>query len=176
MKHLKEKLLFAVCVMFCVTIAMGQTYKEEEENGTQLRDTENTTLQELQLLGIDNSPNPRNAEITGNAVFVRQIGEFNQANFKIAANASEININQNGDNNLADLEYQVNTAVTNLQQNGDFNTLVDFVIDGTEDVSLDLEQNGDGMYFERFGSNAITRSLRFKQTEASPTIIVRSFN
>lgn len=171
MKHSKKSMPLLLCLLFCFAISFGQTYKDDDTSDTAI-----TTLQELQVLGIDNSPNPRSATLTGSSVFVRQIGEFNQANLRVSANASDINIQQNGDDNLAELEYQVNTAITNIQQNGNSNRIQDFVIDRTEDVSLDLVQEGNNMNFERSGSNALTRSLKFKQTTSYQTIIVRSFN
>lgn len=171
MKHSIKSMSLLICLLFCFAISFGQTYKDDDNSDTAI-----TTLQELQALGIDNSPNPRSATLTGSSVFVRQIGEFNQANLNVSANASDINIQQNGDDNLADLEYQVNTAITNIQQNGNSNRIQDFVIDRTEDVSLDLVQEGNNMNFERSGSNALTRSLKFKQTTSYQTIIVRSFN
>jgi hypothetical protein len=49
------------------------------------------------------------------------------------------------------------------------------VNDPNADISLELEQNGDN-YFERNGVNEITKSLKFKQNEGSPDLIIRSSN
>ncbi len=174
MKHSRKNIPLVFCLLFCFAISFGQTYKDD--NNTDTGNNAVTTLQELQLLGIDNSPNPRSATLTGSSVFVRQIGDFNQANLKVSANATDINIRQNGDDNLTDLEYEVNTAIANLEQNGNSNRIKDFVVDRTEDVSLDLVQDGNNMSFERYGSNALTRSLKFTQNTSYQTIIVRSFN
>ena len=171
--------------LICTTVALlafgfisvAQTYNEvevtDEENNTLIQEI---TPQVFAALGIDNSTNPENASLQGNSVFIRQVGEFNKTNLKIATNASDINLVQNGDDNLISLEYTVNTAIANLQQNGNGHIVRDFVLDQNADISLDLEQNGSGFYFERYGSNSITESLKFKQTEASPVIIIRSFN
>jgi len=158
-------------------ISVAQTYSEvevtDEENNTLIQEI---TPQVFAALGIDNSTNPENANLQGNSVFIRQVGEFNRTDIKIASNASNINLGQNGDDNLISLEYTVNTAIATLRQNGNGHIIRDFVLDQNADVSLDLEQTGNGFYFERYGSNSITESLKFKQTEASPVIIIRSFN
>ena len=50
------------------------------------------------------------------------------------------------------------------------------IIDANAEISLNLIQNGDNLKFDKFGSNSITKNIKFTQTEASPTIIIRSFN
>lgn len=160
-------------VFFSVITTLGQTYVETDEVNT---NNPETVTQLFQGLGIDTSVNPRSATLEGSSVFVRQIGEINRVKFSVISTANDINVIQNGNNNLTDLTYNVKTAIANIAQNGDFNTVRDFVLNPAEDVSLELTQQGNGIYFERFGSNSITRSLKFNQTEASPTIIVRSFN
>ena len=104
------------------------------------------------------------------------MGDFNKAAIITNTQQSEVNLEQNGDYNRTLLFYNAKTAFSDLKQNGDANTIVDFIFNPNAEVSLDLIQQGDDLYFERFGSNRITESLKFKQTEAAPTIIIRSFN
>jgi len=127
-------------------------------------------------LGIDNIPNPLNENLIGSQVFLQQIGDFNDVNISVSAAASDISVVQNGNLNNTFLNYQVQTVITDIIQNGDGNVLSDFVIDPQENISLEVQQQGNFLTFERFGSNELTKSLRFIQTEASPSIIVRSFN
>ena len=106
---------------------------------------------------------------------MRQIGDFNTTRIVTRTNASEINLLQNGDYNDTNLDYTANTAVAELVQNGNNNKIKDFVNNPNADISLDLVQDGDYLNFERDGVNELTKSLKFRQSEASPTVIVRSF-
>jgi hypothetical protein len=164
-------------ILLAIQDGMSQTYTDDqgELSDRELVQSNNMTANIFQALGINNQTNTRNLEVSGNSINLRQIGEYNQVNIKGSTNASDINIRQNGDYNLTSLEYKVNTAVTDLSQNGDSNVIKDYVYNSSEDIFLNLQQDGDNLYFERFGSNNLTKSLQFKQTEASPTIIIRSF-
>lgn len=170
-------------ILFLIGASIGVTAQTfEEENTTVVEASlENQVSEEnvtaiLNGIGINTAPNPANTTLTGSSVFLQQIGDFNNAEISVRANASEIQVLQNGDANTTFLDYQVNTVITNVIQNGDGNVLTDFVTDPSQDISLDIQQQGNYLTFERFGSNELTRSLRFIQTEASPSIIVRSFN
>src|SRR5690606_35301113 len=126
-------------------------------------------------LGIMAEPNPKNALIQGNSVYVRQIGDFNTTRIVTNTNASEINLLQNGDYNDTNLNYTANTAVADLIQNGNNNRIRDFANNPDADISLDLIQDASYLNFEREGGNDRTKSLKFRQPDASPTIILRSF-
>ena len=165
-------LLFVFLLAFSDTF--GQTYTEDEVEQEEVQRII-TTQEELNLLGIINTPNPKNQRLQGNQVFLRQVGDFNRTTVLNNTEASEIKILQNGDHNLTGLFYVAKTAYADLLQNGDFNTIKDFSFNPASDISLELQQQGDGLYFERFGTNSITESLKFRQTQASPTIIIRSF-
>lgn len=172
-------------IFFCFLLSVlalptvnGQTYKPEGENaydGKNFMKGENVSPEFLTNLGIMSTPNPKNALVQGNSVYVRQIGEFNTASIVTNTNASDINLLQNGDSNNTELNYTANTAVADLIQNGNNNRISDFANNPDADISLDLVQDGNFLNFEREGVNELTKSLKFRQTEASPTIIVRSF-
>ena len=173
-----RKKIMIVCVlsmMLTASLAIAQTYTPEKENNT------NGTEVVLQgqnvspeVLGIFTAPNPRNGTIQGNAVFLRQIGDFNTASIRTRTNASEINLVQNGHSNNTEVDYTANTAIADLVQDGDFNTIKDYANSPGMDISLDLVQEGNDLKFERQGVNELTKSIKFKQTQASPTLIVRS--
>ena len=168
-------MIFTVCFLL-LSPAFGQTYKEDENKQEVEAQRINTTQEDLNLYGIINIPNAKNEQLQGNQIFLRQVGDFNRVAVINSTEASDINIGQNGDNNLASLFYVAKTAYADLLQNGDFNTIKDFTYNPAADISLELQQQGNGLYFERFGTNSITESLKFNQTEAAPTIIIRSFN
>jgi len=176
----KNHLMHVLCFLFLSNLLIGQTFEDdsdiEEVDGEEIIINSDTISPEIFAgLGFDTTPNPRSQTIQGNSVFVQQIGELNSAAILTNTQASEINLLQQGNSNLTVLDYNALTAITNVSQLGDFNLVTDFINNPTENVSLDLIQQGDNLTFERFGSNSITRSLRFIQTEASPTIIIRSF-
>ncbi|WP_339700266.1 curlin repeat-containing protein [uncultured Marixanthomonas sp.] len=164
-----------IIMLFVSAISFSQTYKNEKTESQKTGEEQMATPEIFKSLGIDNSVNPRNAALTDNSVFIRQVGEGNRAAISAATNASEINLTQNGFQNGVDLDYTANTVVADLRQNGNYNFIKDYVYDPTVDASLELTQDGDGSYFERFGTNEITKSLKFRQTGNSPDIIVRSF-
>lgn len=174
-------LLFACCVtLFCNITIFAQTYEEETEsqevNGNEIVvDSQTVSSDILSTLGIDTSVNLRNQQITGNSIFLTQIGDLNVVAINSNTNSSEIQLTQRGNFNFTGLDYRANTVVTSITQNGNFNLVRDFVNNPEANVSLDLQQNGNNLTFERFGTNSLTQSMRFVQTEASPTIIIRSY-
>tara|TARA_A100001391_G_scaffold202102_1_gene190783 strand:+ start:325 stop:867 length:543 start_codon:yes stop_codon:yes gene_type:complete len=177
MKTKSRNILFGILATFLITPAVwSQTYKgekntQEDKKGINL---ENMSPQVLENLGITSAPNPKNATAQGNSVYIQQIGSFNTAQIQTRTNASEINLIQDGDYNDTNLNYRANTAIADLIQSGNNNRIRDFVNSPNADISLDLVQDGNYLTFEREGVNELTKSLRFRQTEASPTIIVRS--
>ncbi len=173
----KIKIILFLSLMFIVGVqkSYGQTYNEEETNTETIKNNEELKRSIFANFGIGTSVNPRNYQISGNSLFLTQIGEYNISSIITETNASEININQNGDVNKVDINYVANTAIANLTQNGDNNRISDFVRDRNADISLDLTQNGDGLIFVRKGVNSLTKSLKFRQTEASPILIIKSY-
>ena len=167
-------------VFFAVHFVSAQTFTNENEEDT---DTDNsrivkfTSNEIFRSLGIINSENAaRSSSLQGNKVLLRQIGDFNQLNVATATRASDISVVQQGNDNQTSLDYTTQTAFARLAQFGNGNTIRDYVYNPQEDISLELTQEGDNIYFERFGANSMTKSLTLKQTEASPVIIIRSFN
>lgn len=178
--NVRQLKFFLLFIMGVSLSTIAQTFEEENTTVTE-SGLENQVLEEnvtaiLNGIGINTAPNPANSTLTGSSVFLQQIGDFNNADISVRANASDIQVVQNGNDNTTFLEYQVNTVITNVLQNGDGNILSDFVENPNQDISLDVQQQGNYLIFERFGSNELTKSLKFIQTEASPSIIVRSFN
>ncbi|MDT0293155.1 hypothetical protein ACFQ3R_09210 [Mesonia ostreae] len=171
------KILTPIAFLIFIFIGLqgfSQTFKKENTEVQTAGEAQAATPELFKALGISNSVNPKNSTLTNNTVFIRQIGEGNRAAISTDTNASEVNLIQNGDQNGVNLDYTANTIYTNILQNGSFNLVKDFVYDRNVDASLELTQEG-GNYFERFGTNEITKSLKFKQTENSPDIIIRSY-
>lgn len=170
-KHIYYIIIFTILT---VNLLNSQTYTEESEVLDVLKEGQVDPFV-LATFGISTEVNTRNFEITGNTVSLKQIGEFNEVNVATRTESSEIIIFQNGDYNNTDLRYVAKTAVSDLIQDGSFNIIRDYVNEPNYDISLDLIQEGDYLNFQREGVNELTKSLRFIQTEASPSIIVRSY-
>ncbi|WGK63729.1 hypothetical protein [Croceiramulus getboli] len=171
-----QLLFLSVMMIGGLQFAAAQTYQNEQDPDEEIViQNENLTTQVLQDFGFDTATNPVNASLNSSAVRITQIGAQNFSSVINNTQFSAIEITQNGDENNTQLDYTARSAVATLLQNGNQNTLIDYVNNPGADVSLQLEQQGSGLYFERFGTNSITESLRFTQTEAAPTIIVRSF-
>ena len=180
MKNFIYLLITCCCTLLFSISVSAQTYEEETEeqevNGNEIVVDNQTVSSDIFLnLGFDTSVNPRNQQITGNSIFLTQIGDLNIASISSNTTSSEILVTQRGNLNFTALDYRANTVVTTITQDGNFNLIRDYVNNPAADVSLDLLQQGDNLTFERFGTNSLTRSMRFVQTEASPTIIIRSY-
>ncbi len=175
----RKFILSCVFALLAMSYSFSQNYSENEEGvNVDVKEVKEgkVTPEFFKNLGFNTAPNPKTANLRGNLISIRQVGELNDAIILTETNASEVNLLQLGDANNVNLEYKTNTAVADLIQKGNNNRIRDFVIKRNEDVSLDLIQNGDNLNFERNGVNNITKNLKFRQTEASPTIIIRSFN
>ncbi|WP_396596227.1 hypothetical protein [Dokdonia sp. R86516] len=155
----------------------AQTYSDDSEtlvNADLVKNNTITTSAALQSFGISNQKNNRSNSLQGNTIFLQQVGALNSADIFITSNASELNINQNGAENNVTLGYNVKTAIVDISQEGFRNIAFDFVNDPTANVSLELTQTGDNLFFQREGTNSVIESLQFNQTSASPSIIVKS--
>ena len=177
---IKNAVICLLAIIFAPSLVTSQTYKPDKKNNADGSEVvlqgQNVNPEMMANLGIFSDPNPRNATIQGNSIFLRQIGDYNTASIQSRTNASEINVLQNGNSNDTQLNYIANTAVTDVVQNGDFNRIKDFVNNPDLDISLDLMQDGNNLNFERDGANELTKSIKFRQSEASPSLIVRSLN
>ena len=172
----KTSMIWIVALILGCFGLSAQTYSEPEKEIEE---------EEEFLLGVpafsdffssSDQASSRIQSIESNSVVLRQIGDFNKATVVTSTEKSELILQQNGDRNRLSLLYDTRAVFADISQRGNENVLKDFVIDPEIDVTLELQQEGDGLYFERFGANNLTKSIRFNQTAASPVVIVRSFN
>ena len=173
---MKTKSIFFL--VFFITCAFSnksysQTYKENETAEAQI-EKEPMTAQMLQSLGITINPEVNFDVVQGNSVFLTQIGEFNSAKIFTSTENSDIKLDQEGNYNTTSLSYRARTAIADLKQEGDYNRITDIINNPDLDVSIQLDQQGDYLNFERQGVNNLTKSLKFTQTNASPSLIIRS--
>jgi len=110
-----------------------------------------------------------------NSVFIRQIGNDNTVVSRVTTESSDIKILQNGNKNSVEIEEVSRETEKLITQSGDNNSIVDFSFNPNQSTKLELIQEGNNLIFERFGTNELSQSLKFKMTGDSKTIIVRSF-
>ncbi|WP_378177593.1 hypothetical protein [Aquimarina sp. SS2-1] len=110
-----------------------------------------------------------------NSVFIQQIGANNSVNSMITAQSSDIRLSQNGEENLIEIDETSKEIEKFITQNGNNNVVTDFSFNRELSTSLELIQEGDNLTFERFGSNELSKNLKFTMTGNNRTIIVRSF-
>ena len=175
MNQKKTKFIYFLVLCFLVTqVSLGQTYSSKEESNNEEMTLNGVNVSEGEFNSFF-ATNTASAPVQGSSLFLTQIGEDNQARVQVSAQDSDINILQNGNDNGVNLEYQVKSVFADLQQEGNNNYILDYSFDKNQEISLDLKQNGDNLNFERFGTNEMSKNIKFTQTVASPTIIVRSF-
>ena len=172
-------LVVVILLCFSSQLSWSQTYSSDvnSENSEASTTVNGQEFSQSQFASFfDTTPNTRLESIQSNSLVIEQVGSNNNVSAKVATRASDINVYKNGLNNNIGLTYKVDAVVATLEQNGNENTILDYVIDPSAKVSLELKQNGNNLTFDKFGTNNITKNIKFNQTEASPTIIIRSFN
>lgn len=110
-----------------------------------------------------------------NAIYIQQIGIKNSIYSTTISEESNIGIRQQGDRNFISLSENAMRITKNIVQQGDQNTAVDFNYDRNTISKLELLQDGNNLYFERFGINSLTKSIKFTMKGNSKTILVRSY-
>lgn len=176
MKSIKNKFGFVFTVFFLIAqFGIGQTYSEKSNKNNKEEALKEANVSAGMFTSYFNSPGNNALNVQGSSVFLKQIGQSNATKVRVSSQATDINVLQNGNNNDVNLTYDVNTVSTKLQQNGNNNYVIDNVVNPNQDVSLQLKQNGNNLNFERFGSNELSKNIKFNQTSASPTVIIRSF-
>lgn len=110
-----------------------------------------------------------------NSIFIQQIGQRNDVIANVKAVRSAIVLSQNGNDNAIDIDetsFDIKKSITQIGQN---NRVVDYSFDTKASTVLELKQEGDNLYFERYGTNELSNSLKFNMTGTARSIIIRSF-
>jgi len=110
-----------------------------------------------------------------NSVFIQQVGTNNTVLSNTIAESSDIKIFQNGDENIVEINESAKEIEKLITQNGNNNLIIDFSLNPDISTNLELLQEGSNLIFERYGSNELSKNLKFKMTGEARTIIVRSF-
>ncbi len=110
-----------------------------------------------------------------NTVFIQQIGANNVVLSKIKAESSDIKIIQKGELNRVEINESSRDISKVITQTGDNNAVIDFSLNPDISTNLELIQEGNNLIFERFGSNELSKNLKFRMSGDARTVIVRSF-
>jgi len=162
-------------LFFLTTFAHAQD-AENEEVGFNTDQDKFITLLQINEGTTQNQGNLSAGIAQGvNTVFIRQIGANNSVISSITSESSDISIIQNGNQNIVEIEENSREIEKVITQLGDNNLIRDFSFDPNQSTNLELIQEGSNLIFERFGTNELSRSLKFKMTGDSKTIVLRSF-
>ena len=170
------KQILLLCVFFTYTMAV-YTQSVIEENSLLITDQDTfITLSQNGILPEMNSVTDRSTLPSGiNTVFIQQIGSGNMVVSNIVAESSDIEILQKGDQNNIEINESAREIEKKIIQSGANNSVIDFSFNPDMSTKLELIQDGNNLIFERFGSNELSKNLKFKMSGESRTIIVRSF-
>lgn len=109
-----------------------------------------------------------------NAVFIKQIGNFNQVISQTQSQASNLEFIQNGDFNNITLDVNAPDINARVIQNGDKNSVLDYIYYSNLDVKLNAIQNGNNLTINRIGVNSLSNKLQLVQEGSFKTITVIS--
>jgi len=158
-------------LFFCVNIYAQNT---EDQDGLPEENQERF----IRLDQLQNNASvrvPRENVGRNNSVFIQQVGANNQIFSNITAQSTDVRLHQDGEQNLIDINETSREIEKIISQKGNNNIITDFSFNPDISTNLEILQEGDNHIFERFGSNELSKNLKFKMTGNSRTIIVRSF-
>ncbi len=170
------KKYFTLCIIASSLLFSGSSYAQNSES-----QNESLVESQEQFITLNQLQNNTAVQVArenmagNNIVFIQQIGTGNQVFSNITAQASDIRLQQNGEQNLIDINETSREIEKFISQNGDNNVVIDFSFNPDISTNLELIQEGNNLSFERFGSNELSKNLKFKMTGNARTIIVRSF-
>jgi len=161
-------------ILAVMLLSTAMLYAQDVDDEQVLNTDQETFITLSQINSNQMSGNTASAE-TINSVFIQQIGTNNVVLSNIIAASSDIKIFQKGDQNIVELEESSREIEKMISQTGNNNAVVDFSFNPNISTRLELIQEGDNLTFERFGTNELSKNLKFKMTGDSRSIIVRSF-
>jgi len=173
MKNIFFKAFIVFSLVSSVTIA-------QEIKGGEVSNTDQDkfiTLSQINNITLNAPADVPNSSISAgvNSVFIQQIGTSNQVFSNVTAESSDIKIFQNGNDNNIEINESARLIEKTITQSGNNNSVVDFSVNPDISTNLELIQEGNNLNFERFGSNELSKNLKFKMSGNARTVIVRSF-
>lgn len=162
--------LFFILMSFPVLNAQ----KVKEENDLITKQDQFVLLSQLNNYATQSLAEPSYQQ-GDNKVFIQQIGVNNKANTIVFSETSTIKLTQKGNDNLIEINEMSKDIDKTITQIGNDNSVIEFSFDPMLSTKTELIQEGNHLIFEKYGSNELSKSLKFKMSGDSKTIIVRSF-
>lgn len=116
-----------------------------------------------------------NYKQVNNEVFINQIGNGNQVSTTIRSLENKSVYIQKGNYNNIYSNVNAKTYTSSIVQNGDRHKAFNFANSPEQDLSLELNQQGNSNHFEQFGSNSIGNKMKFQMAGNARSLIVRNF-
>ena len=110
-----------------------------------------------------------------NQVYIQQVGQQNFSDVNISSEESFLNLSQDGSQNFVNLSLNTRRVYGNVIQQGEDNYYRESTFAPNDEVSVNLEQNGNNLHLERYGSNSIGNKLDLKMTGEGKSIIIRNY-
>ncbi len=168
------KTIFACIVLLSSSMIAQDILKED--NTFEGKEYQGVQLSQIRdMLFQTNDASSQFFNESSSSIFIEQIGTGNVVNSAVNATLSDMVIVQNGNENMVDIEASAEEVNKTITQLGNNNSVVDFSFQTIGTTNLELIQEGDNLIFEQFGSNELSKYMKFRMTGDSQTIIVRSF-
>lgn len=115
------------------------------------------------------------SSLSNNNVTIQQIGLNNRVLSNSQSQQSDLSFLQKGNNNKIESLNTIQTVSEQIIQNGNNNRVTNFSYGTVRKASLNVNQNGNNLIFEKFGTNALTNDLKFNFSGNNKSITIRSY-
>ncbi len=174
-----NKTIYLQILVLALPLLFSTLYAQETESKENSLITDQdkfiTLIQGDALSAPSNTIENQSAANLRNTVFIKQIGADNVVVSNTVADYSIIKITQDGDQNKIRIDESAKEIEKTISQTGSNNEVIDFSFNQDISTKLELIQEGNNLIFERFGTNELSKNLKFKMSGESRTIIIRSF-
>ena len=154
--------IITLLVIFTVGFVTGQTYMNDQNLISEKSlNTENKQLNVIQNQSFYNLS--RRQSMSGNAVFIDQVGSNNTGNISVASDDSEVNPLQVGFNNQTNINLRATTIRENVTQLGYNNIFNDFSLHGAQLHTADILQDGSLNKIISTGKNSLSERIQVTQ-------------
>ena len=135
------------------------------------------TLAQIQdLIQVTNDVSFTNVPSTSSNIYIEQIGDYNIINSRTSSSQeSSVKYQQIGNYNTIDINIATFQFDEQIVQYGNNNLVMDYIFNPATSVQFHVEQLGNNLTLERFGSNSLSDKMEIKMEGANRTIILRNF-
>ncbi|MCR9183493.1 MAG: hypothetical protein NXH73_11265 [Flavobacteriaceae bacterium] len=173
MKTLKSTLTILALFFLLLTVD-AQTFSDSQQAEIESFQSKASAFS---FISSQNQQTTRgNQAANGSSVFINQIGSNNDAQVKVNAANSFVNLLQNGFSNLTILDLTAFDITQNITQNGENNRLFNFSNNPASIQNMEVLQNGINQDITIFGSNSLSENIKINMQGSDRSLIVRNFN